>query len=324
MTSSLNFFSSKESEDEHLLVSVLVTTYNHEEFVYCSLDSALMQRGDFRLEIIVCDDCSTDRTVVLLDAYRDIPNVHVFVNETNLGLGPNLLRGFKRCSGKYIAMLEGDDFWTDRNKLSQQVTYMESHPNCMVCCHAIRLVDQAGKVLQEPSLINDHPQEFNLSDLLSGNFIRNCSVLYRRVQLHQFNGPFLGLPSCDFQLHVFHVLMGPPDSTIAWLPKRMASYRIHQNSSYSSKSKLHDLIYRDQLYLLFYAVLPPNLRRTCLYQHLLAVYGQFLFYLRSRDLPEAVHSFCRLIGFRCYAIRILFMVKAVVRSVLELPLLAGK
>lgn len=280
-----------------------------------------MQKGNFGFEIIVCDDCSTDRTAKLLDRYRDIPNVQVFINQTNLGLGRNLLLGLNRCSGKYIAMLEGDDFWTDPDKLSKQISYMENHPNCMVCCHAISLVDQGGKVLKEPSLISAHLQEFNLSDLLSGNFVRNCSVLYRRTQLPQFQGPFLGLSSCDFQLHVFHALMGPPDATIAWLPQRMAAYRIHQNSLYSSKGGLHDLQYREQLYSLFYRVLPPQLRKICLYQRLLAVYGQFLFYLRSRNLPKAVRSLRGLIGSGLYTVRALFIAKAMMRSALELPFL---
>src|ERR1700675_549835 len=102
----------------HTKVSVLVVTYNHQEFISEALNSVLMQEHDYTYEVIVADDCSTDGTPQIIRAFQSqYPAViRVLDTSTNMGITRNYKRGFKACAGDYVAVLEGDDYWTSRHR----------------------------------------------------------------------------------------------------------------------------------------------------------------------------------------------------------------
>jgi glycosyltransferase involved in cell wall biosynthesis len=118
------------SKDNNLLVSVCMITYNHEEFISQAIEGILMQNCNFQVELLIGEDYSTDYTRQICQEYASkYSNINLLPSETNLGMIPNFRRTLSACNGKYIALCEGDDYWTDPYKLQKQVDFLESHPD---------------------------------------------------------------------------------------------------------------------------------------------------------------------------------------------------
>ena len=137
-------------------LSVIFITYNHCRYVEKALRSILEQETDFPFEVVVGDDCSTDGTQdILKDIARDHDNVRLYLREKNTGGRPtlNVYETTKRCTGEYLAYLEGDDFWTDPKKLQKQVGFLEEHPEYIACTHALTMVDEENKDITDPGIL---------------------------------------------------------------------------------------------------------------------------------------------------------------------------
>lgn len=136
-----------------VLVSVAMTTYNHEKYIRSALDSVLMQKTDFRYEIVIGEDCSTDNTKAIVEEYaRKYPDIiKPIFHEENVGGRRNAYEVKHRCMGKYIAYLEGDDYWTDENKLRKQVEFLEANPEYIAVVHRYQVVDAQGKSINKRS-----------------------------------------------------------------------------------------------------------------------------------------------------------------------------
>ena len=133
------------------LVSVGVLTYNHEEYIAQALDSILMQETDFTVEIVIGEDCSQDGTRDIVKKYAEqYPDrIRALLHETNLGINGNACAVRAACSGKYLAMLDGDNYWTCPHKLQKQVTFLEEHPEYIGSAHKVRVVDRFGGLSHE-------------------------------------------------------------------------------------------------------------------------------------------------------------------------------
>lgn len=133
-------------ENTNVKVSVIVLTYNHEKYIRQALDSILMQKVDFRYEILVGDDASTDQTAGILKAYqRQYPDViKLQLREKNLGATANAYELFYMADGEYISSCEGDDYWVDSNKLQKQVDFLDANPQYIGCAHKCEIVDENG------------------------------------------------------------------------------------------------------------------------------------------------------------------------------------
>ncbi|MBM3299903.1 MAG: glycosyltransferase, partial [Deltaproteobacteria bacterium] len=116
--------------DQEPLASVLMITYNHRPYIAQAIECALNQQTDFPFEIVIGEDCSTDGTREIVFEYqRKHPDViRVLTSDRNLGPMHNFLRTFDACTGKYVAICEGDDYWHHPEKLKMQVDFLESHP----------------------------------------------------------------------------------------------------------------------------------------------------------------------------------------------------
>lgn len=112
-------------------ISATVLTYNQEQTIRQTIESILMQKGDFDMEIVIAEDCSTDHTWDICKEYADkYPNlVRLLPNTHNLGIFPNWIRMVKACQGDFISGLAGDDYWIDDHKLEKQVNFLLSHPD---------------------------------------------------------------------------------------------------------------------------------------------------------------------------------------------------
>lgn len=152
------------------MVSVLFITYNHEKYLRQSLDSVMMQETDFAYEVVVGEDCSTDSTRRILCEYRDrYPDrIRLLFREKNFGRPTlNVYETAMECRGKYIATLEGDDFWTDPAKLQKAVDHLEAHPEHSGCANPSLLVGENGEELEDKSplrLYSWDKEEYTITD----------------------------------------------------------------------------------------------------------------------------------------------------------------
>lgn len=203
-------------------VSVVAITYNQEAFIRAALDGFVAQKTDFPVEVIVADDASTDATPDIIREYADrYPSlIRPIFRPTNIGVHANFTATLAAARGEYIALCEGDDYWTDPMKLSKQVKFMDEHPATTVCFHPVRVIyDDGTDDTEFPPL--KWRGDLSLEALLARNFIQTNSVVYRR-QPHYDDIPAKIMP-IDWYLHVRHAIGGE----IAMLPETMAVYRRH-------------------------------------------------------------------------------------------------
>lgn len=121
------------------LVSVCIITYNQQEIIGNVLDYILSQEVDFDYEVVVGEDCSKDNTDIVCKEYKKAhpDKINLILNEKNLGLIENFKNTISQCTGKYIAICAGDDFWINPQKLQKQVSFLEKHPDFSMCsCEA--------------------------------------------------------------------------------------------------------------------------------------------------------------------------------------------
>src|SRR6476619_5802800 len=114
-----------------------MTTYNHERYIAQAVESALSQRATFPIEIVIGEDCSTDRTPEILRglAEQHPDTIRLKLGERNIGGKANFLATIGRCRGQYVAMLEGDDYWTCADKLQRQIDALDAHSEWAICFH---------------------------------------------------------------------------------------------------------------------------------------------------------------------------------------------
>lgn len=177
------------SANNEVLVSTYLLTYNHEKYVAQALESMLNQQTNFKYEILVGDDCSTDRTPSILKEYKEkYPDkIKVFFRSHNLGATKNLYLLQKECKGKYIAPLEGDDYWVGEERLQYLVDFLEKNPIYVGISHRRERHDVNGSLLgYDPSndVIN---KSFYIEDFLKGKRYSSACMVYRNLYLDSGN-----------------------------------------------------------------------------------------------------------------------------------------
>ncbi|MFZ5868302.1 MAG: glycosyltransferase family 2 protein [Thermodesulfobacteriota bacterium] len=215
-------------------VSVLMITYNHEAFIDQAVESALSQDAGFPYEIVVGDDKSSDGTREILLSYQaKFPGkIRLLLHERNLGQGgkANFAETLWGCRGEYIALLEGDDYWTSPHKLRKQVDFLNAHPECVSCFHPAQFVDEQGKELPQVAGSNQLQRISTVEDLLITNFMPTASVMFRADALRRLPDWFFTLLRGDWAIHVLVAKHG----SIGRLGEIMAAYRFHQSGFWSS------------------------------------------------------------------------------------------
>lgn len=217
------------------LVSVLITAFNHEKYVKTAIDSVLMQRGRFDLEVIYCDDASTDNTAAIIRKIaQNDARVNPVLRRENIGLVRNFVDGLSQCRGDYIAYCDGDDFWRDDTKLEKQIVALSRHLKCSFCFHDVIISDPSGNSLSKWSAGRKNqnwaegvkfPEEFLKSKLIT---FHATSVFFRRsaVDFDFLNKIGSNIKGLDFGIAVMLGIHGPG----YYLTETMASYRKHGTS----------------------------------------------------------------------------------------------
>ena len=211
-------------------VSVAMVTYNHEAFIAKALDSILMQMTDFDFEIVIGEDCSIDNTRSILIDYsnRHPDRFKLLLNENNLGMFKNGLQVLEACTGKYIAILEGDDYWTSADKLQKQADFLDAHPESVICFHNA-IMHYIDKSHEDHTYCNSNQKEFSTAeDLLKyGNFIPSCSKMYRK-EFFEVPDWISSLKMGDWPCDILLARYG----NIAYINEVMGVYVIHNSGAW--------------------------------------------------------------------------------------------
>lgn len=208
------------------LVSICSITYNHAPFIRQCLDGFLMQQCNFPIEIIINDDCSTDGTTEIIREYAEKYPDKIFpiFHEENLysqgvrGMAQKFV--YPKARGKYIALCEGDDYWIDPLKLQKQVDFLESHPECSLCCHAVKFVSFNGmdNPLRNKSLSEGFYRHGDISIATGSAVVK--SVCAKSAPVHP------GLRVGDDVLWLSCATKG----TFYYMQDEMGVYRLHAGS----------------------------------------------------------------------------------------------
>lgn len=241
------------------LVSVSITAFNSEKWLAKALDSVLLQRTSFKIEIVIGDDYSTDGTAVVARSYQErYPQlIRVLERTSNLGMQRNFYDTFEQCRGRYIAWLDADDYWTDPEKLEIQVQLMESDPSISVCSHFVRWVTKDGEITREryPSLA---PGRYGLAEIIRHNFVPSPSIMFRNGVQRSLPKWFFELPGmADWPVLVLAATTG----SIVLLDCVMADYMLTPGSSMTSKGNLFWHTMDAQFYENMESILPPQWHR---------------------------------------------------------------
>ncbi len=217
-------------------VSVVMVTYNHERFIRQAIEGVVNQKARFGVELLIGEDCSTDHTRDIVREYaaRYPHVVKAHLPEKNQGAAANFRHTLQRAQGEYIAFCEGDDFWTDPDKLQRQVDFLDAHPDCALCHHRVTyLEDATGKSLLEFPPEEKRKERTEGHELAQGNFIQNCAQLIRRRLLPDLGAEFEHLKLGDWPLSVLLSQRG----WIGYLDRNMATFRLHGGGIWSLKPK---------------------------------------------------------------------------------------
>ncbi len=231
----------KEFEIGQPFLSVMLITYNHEKYIRKALDSVLMQICDFPIEINVIDDASTDNTQEIVRKYSEqYPGiVNCYFNPVNAGhiaTQLNTIRGFQTLKGRYFAILEGDDYWTDPSKLAKQVAFLEADADFVACAH------QTWKVFDDNNRPPEHFLPFKafqrnvaeMYDLISmAGVFHLSSIVYRNV-FRQSPPPCLyDQYSCEVTINMLYGMFGK----FYCFDEYMSAYRIHSGGVFSGRTQ---------------------------------------------------------------------------------------
>lgn len=228
---------------KHMLVSVIMISYNQEKYIRQAIESVFSQNVDFDLEILIGDDASQDDTPKIIAelAEQDSRLIPV-LREKNFGMNRNFIDIVNRAKGKYLAILEGDDFWLDNNKLKKQVEILEANPDCYICYTNSRIIDDNDEFIRNFYDTKDRKgwfqkphKKLKFDTLIQGNFINTASIMYRRIEDLEIPEWFYDLKLGDWPFSLFHAEKGD----MIYLDEITACYRQHSASNWSSKDDIY-------------------------------------------------------------------------------------
>lgn len=210
------------------LVSVHLLTYNHVKFIAQSIESVVNQQTSFPFEIVIGDDHSTDGTSQIVDQYAaKYPDlIKVVRGKTNGGPQPNSIRILENSQGKYMAALEGDDYWIDPLKLQKQADFMEKNPDFAICFTNTRV--EFFENNEEPYLLNSNIEKdvFELKDLIAETevwFMGTATLFYTMSSIFPVQPWFHKTKSGDIPM----IMLAARHGKIKYLPDVTAAYRRH-------------------------------------------------------------------------------------------------
>lgn len=239
------------SNNSFPLVSICCITFNHEKYIQEAIESFLMQKTEFPIEIIIHDDASTDGTTAIIKEYANkysdlvIPILQT-ENQYSKGIRPSATYVWPKARGKYIALCEGDDYWTDPFKLQKQVDILEKDPNCVLVYTDFSTIDENGNEIYDDFYTKWQKPRFKSGrafwDMLERNFISTQTVLVRKDKIYPLINDVL-INHKWYAIDRWWWLNILYNNDIKYLDIKTAKYRRHINgitySGYIQKAKPH-------------------------------------------------------------------------------------
>lgn len=205
------------------VVSVVMITYNHEAYIAEAITGVLMQECNFDIELIIADDNSPDNTQNIVQSFKDhkyFGRIKYIKHIQNKGMMENFVWALNQTKGNYVALCEGDDYWTDPYKLQKQVDFLERNKSCVLCFHRSYKVYEGSIDLQKVNF--NFQDRYNTKDILSANWIiYTATILFK----NQFVYPkwFLIVKHGDYALQLFLSTLGE----LGFIDSYMSVYRKH-------------------------------------------------------------------------------------------------
>lgn len=227
-------------------LSVVMIAYNMERYIGQALDSVLMQEVDCAFEIVIGEDHSTDgtREIVRDYAQRHPDRIRPIFRQANLGMNRNFMETLLAARGRFVALLDSDDWWTTPHKLQKQLEFLRANPGFSICFHNALVVYEMGERpphpfhMQEPQHLISHyvPKPVStIDDLAGGNFMQTCSVMFRAGLYGTLPDWYLQMPTFDWPLHLLNAEHG----SIAYIDEVMGAYRVHAAGFWSMNMALY-------------------------------------------------------------------------------------
>ena len=230
-----------------VMVSICCLAYNHENYIRKTLEGFVNQKTNFKYEILIHDDASTDKTTEIIKEYEKkypdlIKPIYQTENQYSKGIRITCALQFPRVTGKYVAMCEGDDFWTDMNKLQLQVEAMEANPNCTFCAHTVEMIKEdgtdMGKAYPLEEVSDGILKAESFMEILANKLpypFQTSSYFFRSEYLKEIveNMPrFMKMAKVlDMPLLLFYISKGD----LYYINKRMSCYRVQSKGSWNEK-----------------------------------------------------------------------------------------
>ena len=224
-----------------ILVSISCMTYNHASYIRQCLDGFLMQKTNFKFEVLIHDDASTDGTEEIIREYEaKYPNIikalYEEENQWSKGRRGNKTFNYPRAKGKYIAMCEGDDYWIDPYKLQKQVDILEANKDCIICATGFAKDDG---VKREISLLTNKSKKFTLMDFTKKWYCKTLTVLFRTAGLSEYLKQ-VGKYKYSRDTHLYYHLLRQGNGY--YLAEISGVYNLHRGGICSMVSKEENAI----------------------------------------------------------------------------------
>lgn len=217
----------------NIKLSILLATYNQGKYIEECIDGILMQNLPFPYEIIVADDYSQDNTLQIIKnkLNQSDAQFNVLGTTKNIGFKSNYKRGYNACTGEYIAVIEGDDYWTDPNRLIKHIRFLDCHHECVLSFNRFLRLNQKNHRYTIPEWNSVDDFEYITADKLAeSNIIGNLSAcVFRNSTFQKLNPLIFEIGFADWLLAMALGQYG----VICRLKDIMSVYRIHANGLWS-------------------------------------------------------------------------------------------
>lgn len=287
-----------ENTSREPLVTVMIITYNHARYISQALTSVLDQQTSFDFNVHVIEDCSTDGTQDILREFKKkFPDkIELYLNEKNIGnkvTQRNFIRGFKTLKSKYIAILEGDDYWCYPHKLEEQVRFLEKHPNYVACAHNTTKFYNDECYPSEDFLKGPVDRIHTIKEfILISSFFHTTGLVFRNVLKGCVPKHFISPYSCDIFINIAHAVYGD----VYYFNKNWACYRQHAGGLFSNLTPLDGWLfninglrrYNEWLNYRYFNLFARSIAIYCQY-----VLSQFLFH-RYKIAVRPLFKICTL------------------------------
>lgn len=230
------------------LVSVCLLTYNQEKFISESIESVLSQKTEYEFEICIGEDDSSDRTREICQKYAEKnPNIirlflrsrkDVILIDGKATGAFNFFQTIKACRGKYIFFLEGDDYWTDQNKIQKQVEFMEANPGVMLSFHNSRLVDEQNNLLSENLVQLAIGERLQTERIIEAGSLAPSASICMRAELFEEIPEWYSQNPSDWKLEILSTLKG---EMVYFSSDCMSAYRIQKGGIYSGEKVINQI-----------------------------------------------------------------------------------